>query len=568
MASLSLGLLSLPAFVLAPACYIGVDNEDTFADSVGDDAGSGGEGQEGADGGEDEGAEELVDVDYAEPRLRILLGRQYVNSITDLLGPVAGLAASPRDDIALNGFDAVGASQLSMSDADVDTYESSAVAVAAAAMTDEGALDPYLVCTPSEPGDAECMASFVENFGFMAWRRQLDADELARWTAVGLDAALDYGDFESGLEFVIAGMLQSPYFLYQVEIGAPAPALGEGLRKLSGTELATRLSYFLLDTTPSRALLEAGEAGELDTAEGVRAWAEQLLADPRSRAAFQSYWEELLELRELGETAKDLELFPEWTPYLAESMKLETTTLIDEVMWIEDGDFRDILDADHTYVNQALADLYGVEFPGGSGFAKVELPASEGRGGIFGHAGLLSALAHVNSTSPTIRGKFVQERVLCTSIPPPPPNVVTDLPITDDAKTMRQRLEMHQEEPTCAACHLLMDPIGLGLENYDGIGRFRTTENGEPIDALSDLDGVAFEGAQQLGQAVRDKSRFSLCTVLNLYRHATGHVESGGEVDRLYEVDAAFIQSDYRLQGAIVELVASRAFRYVGEQQQ
>ena len=543
----------LLASVLLAACSKGDDAADTF--TTVDTAESG---EEGGDG-------DPSLADFAEPRLRILLGRQYVNAVTDLLGPAAGAAASPRADVTLNGFDAIGASQLSLSDADIDAYERSATAIAAAAVADLSTLAPYLPCAPTGPGDAECMGNFVIQFGYMAWRRPLTNDEIGRWASVGMSAAADLGDFYTGIEYVIAGMLQSPNFLYQVEVGVDTGE-GEGVRKLSGYEVATRLSLFLLDTTPSPELLEAAAGGELDTAAGVRSWAEVMILDPRSRLAFDRYFEEVLYLRKLAEIAKDPGTYPGWSPYLAESMLVETIALIDEVVWIQDGDFRDILTAEETFVNDVLAEHYGIAYPGPSGFQKVPVTPGQKRGGIFGHASMLSVLAHVSSSSPTIRGKFIQERMLCFSIPPPPPGVVTDLPSTEDAKTMRQRLALHQQEDLCASCHLIMDPIGLGLENYDGVGLYRTLDNGEPIDAASDIDGVPFEGALELGQALRERDAFGRCSILNLYRHATGHVEVPGEVAFLEDVDEAFADSQYRLQRALVELVASEAFRYVGEQ--
>jgi hypothetical protein len=546
-------LLLLPTLLLAPGCKGGDDSRETFGTFGSADAGETG-GDEGEPG----------DGIFAEPRIRILLARQYVNAVSDLLGPGVAMAASPRADVTLNGFDAIGAAQISLTDADIDAYESSATAIASAAVANPASLSPYLSCTPTQPTDGECMRSFVAEFGFVAWRRPLDEVELERWASVGVSAAAEFGSFDSGLEFVIGGMLQSPNFIYQVEVGGPPNEIGR--RKLTGYELATRMSFFLLDTTPSRELLEAAAAGELDSADGVRAWAEELLLDSRARLAFDGYFEEVLYLRKLAEIAKDPATFPGWSPYLADSMKVETIALIDDIVWIEDGDFRDILDAEYTFVNSSLASHYGIAYPGPSGFQKVPVPAGEKRGGIFGHASLLSVLAHVSSTSPTVRGKFIQERILCNSIPPPPPGVATDLPSTEDAKTMRERLALHQEDPICSSCHSIMDPAGLGLENYDGVGKFRTLDNGEPIDALSDLDGEPFEGALELGKLLRERERFSWCTVLNLYRHATGHVEAAGEVEQLVGVDEAFIEAEYRLQDALVELVASPAFRYVGEQ--
>lgn len=532
----------------------GAGQGDTFNSTFDDELGDG-DGDTG-----DEGA-------YAAPHLRILLGRQYVASVRDLLGTQAADVASVRADVTLNGFDAIGAAQIALTSQDIDIYEQSSTAIAAAALATPDALAPYLTCVPQQPGDAECMRTFVATFGSLAWRRPLDEIEQGRWTNVGLTAALDFGSFDKGLEFVIAGMLQSPNFLYQVEVGEP-DLDDPSLRRLSGYEIATRMSFFLLDTTPSRALLDAAAAGELDSDEGVRAWAEAMVLDPRARFAFDNFFEEVLYLRKLDETAKDPGTYAGWSPYLADSMRVETLAMVDDVIWIEDGDYRDILTTDYTFVNEALAEHYGIAYPGGTGFQKVPLPVGEKRGGIFGHASLLSVLAHVSSTSPTLRGKFVQERMMCTSIPPPPPGVITDLPSGAEYKTMRERLAAHQEQELCASCHTIMDPPGLGLENYDGVGRFRTMENGVVIDTLSDLDGEPFDGAAQLGAVLRERPKFSLCTILNLYRHATGHVELPGELDRLIGVDESFIAAEYRFKSALVELVASKAFRFVGEQDQ
>ena len=551
--STRMGRLALALALSLASCQAG--EGDTFGGTFDDEAGDGD-----GDGSQAEGA-------YAAPRLRILLARQYAASVGDLLGPQAGQVAFARADVALNGFDAIGAAQIALTSQDIDLYEQSAGAIAAAALATPGAIDPYLSCVPQQPGDAACMGSFVAEFGALAWRRPLDPIEQGRWTNVGLTAALDFGSFDKGLEFVIAGMLQSPNFLYQVEVGEPDPD-NPTLRRLSGHEIATRMSFFLLDTTPSRELLEAAAAGELDSDEGVRAWAEALVLDPRARFAFDNFFEEVLYLRKLDETAKDPGTYPGWSPYLADSMRVETLALVDDVIWIEEGDYRDILTADYTFVNEALAAHYGIAYPGGSGFQKVALPPAEKRGGVLGHASLLSLLAHVSSTSPTLRGKFVQERMMCTSIPPPPPGVVTDLPSGAEYKTMRERLAAHQEQELCASCHSIMDPPGLGLENYDGVGRFRLTENGVTIDTKSDLDGEPFDGAAELGAVLRERPKFSLCTILNLYRHATGHVELPGELDRMIEVDESFIAAQYRFKSALVELVASKAFRYVGEQDQ
>ena len=165
----------------------------------------------------------------------------------------------------------------------------------------------------------------------------------------------------------------------------------------------------------------------------------------------------------------------------------------------------------------------------------------------------------------TVRGKFVLEDILCRTVPPPPPGVVTDLPDTGDARTMRERLELHMSEPSCSGCHSMMDPIGFGLENYDSIGRFRTEDDGYPIDASAELDGTPFDGAAGLGAIVAQTPGTASCLVHNLYRHATGHVETEGEQVAMDALEEAFEESGHRMQDLMVEIVASPAFRVVAE---
>ena len=287
------------------------------------------------------------------------------------------------------------------------------------------------------------------------------------------------------------------------------------------------------------------------------------------RQALADFTSEVWRLRELDTVPKDPTAYPEFSPELAEAMKKETLALIGHVAWEEDGDYRDVFDASYTFVNSELAALYGLPNPEqyGDTFAQVTLPAEQKRGGILGNAGLLSLLAHVSSTSPTYRGKFIRQQLLCQTIPAPPNDVDTNLPPAGEYQTMRERLEQHMTDPSCAGCHLLMDPLGLGLENYDGIGRYRTEENGAVIDPNSELDGQSFAGAQELGALLKEHVSAPPCMVRNLFRHATGHIETSGESVELEELDVAFADSGYRMQEILVELVASPAFRLVGDPQ-
>ena len=435
---------------------------------------------------------------------------------------------------------------------------------------DVAALQGYLGCTPIGPDDAACHEQFVRSFGRVAWRRSLLPEEVALYVSVAQTAALEAGDFWTGVEYAIATFLQSPYFLYQVELGVP-DADDPSIRRLTGVELATRMSYFLLDTTPSPELLDEAEGGALDTAEGVREVARALLLSDDARIALSNFYAEILRLRELEALPKDPGTYPAWSPQLAAALRVETLTLIEDIIWQQDGDARDMFDAPYTFANDTLANFYGLAHPTGGAFSpdyflKVPLPETEKRGGILGQGAYLAAFSHISSTSPTLRGKFVREAIMCQTIPPPPPDVVPVLPdSTADAPTMRDRLEMHMEDPACSSCHVMMDGVGFGLENYDGIGLYRTTENGATINTVSVLEPYGeFDGARALGGRLREAPEVSLCMVRNLFRHATGHVERVGELPTLQEIDEAFAADGFRMQELLAQLVASKAFRMVG----
>lgn len=518
----------------------------------------GGEETDGDTDGEGEDTDDGLPASY-EPgpvALRRLLAPQYVESIRLLLGDEAADAADPPPDAALNGFTAIGATQLALGSAEIDRYEVSARDVAAAAMNAGGNAHAYITCTPTGISDAACMETFVRNFGRFAFRHALDEEEVGRYAAVGLTSATELSDFHAGVEATIAAMLQSPLFLYQVELGEPDPD-NPALRRLRGTELATRISFFLTGATPDASMLDAAESGFLDDEAGVRSAATALIDRVQARVAVEAFSTELLHLNGLSERSFD--------PALETAMHEETRRLIDHVAFEVDGDFSEIFDADYTFVNDVLAAHYGIEGTFGSEFVQVALPPEQRRGGILGHAGVLAVHSHVGSTSPTLRGKFVRETLMCQSIPAPPPGVSTDLPVGDGTETMRERLEIHMTEPSCAGCHALMDPIGFALEAYDEQGVFRELDNGKPVNDVVDFEGAQIAGSQQLGNALRDDPNVATCLLRNLYRHATGHIETQSELDELEAVAEAFEDDGRNLKRALVEIVANPAFRVVGE---
>jgi len=494
--------------------------------------------------------------------MRRLLAKQYQNSIGSLLGPAAALAAKPPPDISTKGFESIGATEVTPSDNALGQYEVSARAVAEVVVSDISQVPGRIGCTPTGPEDVACFETFVRSFGRRAFRRPLTTDEVTRYVNLTAAIAARHRNAYAGVSYAISAFLQSPNFLYQVEVGERDPDEGSR-RRLTGYEMATRMSFFLLDTTPDDAMLDAAEAGQLVAPQSIRASAEELVDRSEAKAALDNFYEERFKLRDITSLTKDPAKFPAFSVELAEAMRQESLLLLRDVVWTNDADYRDLFTSPYAFVDANLATLYGTPPVTSGGFEKRMLP--ETRRGVFGQAGFLSIEAHPTSTSPTRRGRFVSERMLCIEVPPPPPEIVTELPmpIPGMPMTMRQRLAQHAGFEQCAGCHVRMDGIGLSLENFDAIGAFRTNDEGLPIDASGEIFEVGtFTGLTGLSTLVRDMPELHRCWVRSLYRHATGHVESEGDELALLKVDETF-EASYRLKQLLVEIVASDSFRFV-----
>lgn len=495
--------------------------------------------------------------------LRRLSQVQYENTVRDLLGEAVSVPGELEPDTAVNGFVSVGSSRTTISPRGVEQYEAAAFALAQQVVADEALRAALVPCDPGTASEAACLGELVTDFGRRAWRRPLTGGEADRYTAIAVDAATTLGDFWAGVEFAVAALLQSPNFLFRVELGEPDPS-DPTRRRFTDWEMATRLSYFLWNSTPDEELLAAAERGELTTDAGLRAQADRLAASPRARHSVRRFFTELLDLVAMDHLSKDPELYPAMTDTMGESMREGALRTIEHLIFDEGADYLALFDSRLTYVNAELAALYGIEAPMADGFAPVMLPEDGMRVGLLGQAAFLARHSHPTATSPSLRGKFVRTGLLCQDIPAPPDNV-GELPEPNpDAPTMRERLAVHRENEACAGCHSLMDPIGLGMENFDGIGMFRTTENGVTIDATGELDGTYFADAAELGTALRGHPDLAPCLVRNVYRYATGHIETEGEEVAIYDLIDAF-ETDYAIQSLLVDVVASEGFRYASE---
>ncbi len=507
-----------------------------------------------------------AEVEPPEPRLRRLTSTQLASSLRDLLGAGAPIPPPVEPDVSEGGLFSVGAGVTTISSLGVEKLEDAAYSLAAWALTDPARRAALVPCEPAGTVDAGCAETFVHSFGRRAWRRPLADDEAAELVAVAGEAAETLGDFYVGLEYATAAMLQAPPFIYRVELGEDDPD-NPGDRRFTGWEMATRLSFLLWNTTPDDALLDAAESGELVTDDGVEEQVDRLLASDRARDGVRTFFTEWLKLHELAELYKDPSTFLFFHPELGEDALDETLQVVEHIVFTEDADVRDLLTTQTTFVNQRLASLYGVPLPAADdAFHQVQLPNAGGRRGLLGQAAILALYSHPTSSSATKRGQFVRQTLLCGEIPPPPADVDTSLPEPDaSSPTLRERVAVHLTDPACANCHLLMDPIGLGLENFDGVGRWRDTENDAIIDASGDLDGEPFADGWDLGATVRNHPDLASCLVRRLWRYAWGRTEIEGDDPALVALDDRFAADGHRFVGLLRAMATSRAFRQTGE---
>jgi len=567
-------VLSLAVSAAAWACGGGGDAPDA---SGGSTAGTGSGGVSSSAGGSTSGgngvgvglggaAGQGIDIGTgvfvpAEAGLRRLTLPQYRNTITDLFGAAALPTTQFEADTPLSGFVSIGAARLALSASITEQFETAALEVAHTVLADTAGRAALLGCTPAGVTDDACTSQFLGAIGRRVWRRPLTADELSEIVAIVTPIQTELNDYFSGLEYGLAVLLQSPHFLYRAEIGTPDP-LNPAIARFDDNELATRLSFFLWNSTPDLALLDAADAKQLTTVDGFNAQVTRMLAAPRASSAAQNFFTEYFRLAELDSLPQLPNLYPQNTATIGPAMREETARFMANIAF-SGGDYRTMFNSRDTFVNAELASLYGLPPVAGTDFVPVTLPDAELRAGYLGQASFLVLNAHANSTSPTLRGKFIQEMLRCQTVPAPPPNVP---PLPDDATaatmTMRQKLQMHREVEPCKTCHTLMDPMGLAFENFDAIGVFRTTDVGQTIDASGELDGVPFNGPRELVEILRQDPAVGACAARNLYRYAVGHVEGaqGDEAPAIDQIVSAFEQNQYQFTALIQAVVTSPAF--------
>lgn len=538
------------------------------------------------------------ELNYVAPNvIRRLTRIEYKNTVRDLLGlELANLVDSFPPEEEVNGFDNQSKS-LQVSALHVEEYMQASENLAQVVVENFATLSP---CVPMNEQAETCIRAFIENFGSRAWRRPIDETEMEQLLSLyrlGLQGAYEdmahpqahllgpIDPFTDGLSLIVSAVLQSPHFLYRVEIGSKVSESyvdqdGQrepgAVRDLSAYELANRLSYLLWRSMPDDILFEAAANGELNNEVGLMAQAERMLIDPRASDGLWSFFEQWLAFDEIADINKDPAVFPLYNESLNQLFETELRLFVEDVVFSQ-RDMRLLFNSNQSFMNADLARHYArggegatlsedkleesaewafnasshlspeelstarSDLPKGESFVKIELNPAR-RSGLMTRGGVLALTTKPNMGDPVHRGIYIRERLLCTPLPPPPPDIVVVAPDPDPSLTTREQFKIHSSEPACEGCHKLVDPLGFGLERFDPVGRFRELENGQEINdqgeivSTLDIDGV-FQGSQALGERLAESEQVQRCVVLNLMRYAQGRSESAPErcdIDQLY----------------------------------
>ena len=492
-----------------------------------------------------------------QSKLRRLTTAQYHNAIDSLLGDGLLFPRNLEPDIDRYGLQEIGASLTPISATGVLRYEEASHSLLEQVFADPNRVQTLMVCTPSSPTDSDCAEEIISNFGRQAWRRPLTMEEIAMLRELHLTIGTQADDFNVGLEFALSVVLQSPFFLYRSEYG-------DENGKLRSYELASRLSFLLWNSIPDHHLLEAAEDGGLLTTEGLSEQVDRMMNDPKMIEGINHMFIDFFGLYTLDHLVKDPLIFNHAHPDFGLSARQEILLNIYNIVLQQDSDFREILTSQYTYVDPRLAALYDIPAPTLEDFGEVFLPEARGRRGLLGQAGILALHSHSASTSATLRGIFIRKKLLCQNILPAPADVDASLPeATSSAPTLRERIAVHLEDPSCAGCHDFVDPIGLGLENFDGIGRWRDNENDVAIDPAGILDGVAFRDAWELGSVIADHPSFGACFAKHLHEYSIGY--SSQETDKEYQewLTQSFVYNDWSFLEMLRTLIFSDTFQRI-----
>jgi hypothetical protein len=508
---------------------------------------------------------DLFPVDCSRPdpgrvTLRRLNRVEYNNTIRDLAGVDVKPADSFPADDAGYGFDNIG-DVLSVSPLLLEKYLAAAEQMVERVLADPRAKGRVFFGQPTAETGLDRAGKILGEFARRAWRRPVSREETGRLTRLA-DQALGAGEsFEAAVGAGLQAILVSPHFLFRGEL-QPDPDNPNVTRPVDEFALASRMSYFLWSSMPDEELFELAERGHLR--QNLEAQVARMLRDPKVRALSENFAGQWLQLRNLGLVTPDAKEFPGFDEELRRSMRRETELLFETILR-EDRSVFEFLTADYTYVNERLARHYGIRGVAGPEFRRVSLVGTP-RGGVLTHASVLTITSNPTRTSPVKRGKWVLENLLAAPPPPPPPEVppLNESQAASASASLRQRLEQHRDNPMCASCHAQMDPIGFGLEHFDGTGAWRERDGAFPVDARGRLvSGESFDGASELSAllATIKRDQFARCVAERMLTYALGRGLEHYDQCALNQITAGASRHGHRFSSLVLEVVKSVPFQ-------
>jgi hypothetical protein len=407
-----------------------------------------------------------------------------------------------------------------------------------------------------------CARRIMTSLARRAFRRPIAAREIDGYVELVTDAQKQEGSLAEGLAVGIQALLVSPDFLFRIERDRVSARKQVGYAPISQHELATRLSYFLWSSMPDAQLRQAADTGTLRKPAVLAAQVRRMLRDPKSHALAENFGGQWLQFRALESVTRDRERFPEFEDYLRLSMRRETELFVEDIIR-QDRRVLDFIDGRYSFLNERLARHYGVPNVSGPAFRRVDLSDTP-RGGVLTQGSVLTVSSYATRTSPVLRGRWVLDNLLDA----PPPEPPADVPNLDETKigtaaSMREQLEMHRKDPTCASCHRRMDPLGFGLENFDAVGAWRSADGKFPIDATGSLpDGHSFNGPEELRAILKaDHQAFEQCLTAKLLTYALGRGLERYDKRTVSGIVSRLPEHEYRFSGLVLEIVNSLPFQ-------
>lgn len=492
------------------------------------------------------------------PQLRLITQEQYRNIIGDVFGQQISVAGTFAPILREEALVATSAGHATVSASSLDNYRQLAEDIATQ-VVDANNRKLLVPCTPKDekfPDDA-CAKQFLERTARVLFRRPPTDQDLVAAVTAARTAAETLGNFFDGLAFGLASQLVSPKFLFISDSFNKASPPG-----LDGYAKASRLSFFLWNTSPDERLLDAAASGALDTRDGLAREVDRLLGSPRLERGVRAFVSDMLALDKFGSLSKDTVIYPAFDPDVTQDAREQLFRTIVHHLLEANADYRSLFTTRATYMTPLLGRIYRVPVTTPVGWSKYEFPQTDPRIGLQTLAGFVSLYAHPGRSSPTIRGRAVRELLLCQKVPDPPGDV--DFTLFNQPSTAafvaRERLKMHNTNPACAGCHKLTDEIGLALENFDGAGQYRSQEANVPIDVSGNLDGVAFNDTAGLAAALHDNPSLPACLVQRAASYAlagSGSVTNGPWLDFLAR---RFQDGDYKLKPLLRTIAESPNF--------